>query len=122
MIYTAIVYPPAQWKAITTIANSHQRLNFHRQHRRQITHNRRPTVSRIGGGVYLASSGPEINPAFIQRIDSHGIAQHIHVAVFLRQSFGERLPLVATGAAAEDTQLALQRKMFRIALDWDDVN
>ena len=62
------------------------------QHRRQIPHNRIPAISRIGGGVHLAAGGAEIDSAFVQRVDGHGVAQHVYVAVFLRQAFGQRLP------------------------------
>ena len=99
-----------------------QRLHLHRQHRRQIAHNRIPAVARIGRAVHLAAGGAEVNSAFVQRVDRHGIAQHVHVAIFLRQAFGQRLPLIAAAAAAKDAQLAFVQKVFRVALDRHDVN
>ena len=68
-----------------------------------------PAVARIGGGIDLAAGGAEVDAASIERVDGHGVAQHVHVAVALRQAFGQRLPLVAAGAAAIDAQLAVGR-------------
>jgi len=49
--------------------------------------------------------------------------QHVHVAVFLREAFGESLPLVAAAAAAEDAQACpFVHVVFRIALDGNNVN
>ena len=72
--------------------------------------------------VHLPAGGAEINAAGIERIDGHGVAQHVHVAIALRQALGERLPFVSAGAAAVDAQLSFERKMLRVALDRDDVN
>src|SRR6267378_5084038 len=99
-----------------------QRLHLNRKHSRKIPDNRGPAVSRVGRGVYLPAAGAEIYAALVERIDGHGIAQHVDVAVALRQAFGQRLPLVSAGAAAEYAQLAIWNKVFRIALDGDDVN
>ena len=79
-----------------------QCLHFHRQHSRKIAHDRIPTISCISRRIHLASRCAEVNSAFIQAVDRHGIAQHVHVAIFLRQALGERLPLVAAGTAPED--------------------
>ena len=59
------------------------------------------------GAIDLAAGGAEIDAAIIERVDGHRVAQDIHVAVLLRQTFGERFPLVAAGAAAIDAQLAI---------------
>src|SRR5882724_11674997 len=67
---------------------SPNRLHLDTEHRWQIPHNRVPAISRIGGGVYLATCRPEINSAFVQRVHGHGVAQHVYVAVFLRQALG----------------------------------
>src|SRR5205823_11253146 len=51
------------------------------------------------------------------RVHGHGVAQHVHVAVFLRETFGERLPLVAASATAINAQLAFMHEVLRVALD-----
>ena len=83
-----------------------QRLHFHRQHCRQIPHDRIPAISRIGGAIHLSARGAEIDAALVESIHGHRVAQHVHVAVFLRQALGERFPLIAAGSAAEHAQLA----------------
>ena len=88
--------------------SSRQRLHLDRKHGRKIADDRRPVVAGVGRCVHLAAGGAEINAALIERIDRHGVAQHVDVAVALRQAFGERLPLVAAGAAAVDAQLAVR--------------
>ena len=62
------------------------------------------------GGVDLAAGGAEIDAAAVQRVNGHGVAQHVDVAVLLRQAAGERFPLVAAGAAAVHAELALGGK------------
>ena len=53
--------------------------------RREIANNRIPRVAGIGRGINLTARGSEINAALIERIDCHGVAQHVHVAIALRQ-------------------------------------
>ena len=72
--------------------------------------------------VHLAARGAEVDAARIERVDRHRIAQHVHVAVLLRQPLGQRLPRLATGPAAIDLQLAVQRKVLGVALDRHDVD
>ena len=72
--------------------NLRHRLDFNRKHGRKIAHDRSPAVSGIGRGVYLPSAGAEIDAAFVERIDRHGIAQHIHIAVALRQALWSAAP------------------------------
>src|SRR3712207_6887299 len=48
-------------------------------------HDGRPTVARVGRDVDLAAGRAEVDPARIEGIDGHGVAQHVHVAVALRQ-------------------------------------
>ena len=91
---------------------SHQRLHLNRKHAWKIADDRIPAVPGVGRRVHLAAGGPEIDSAFIQRIHGHGIAQHVHIAVALRQALGQSLPLVSAGAAAEDAQLAVGNKVF----------
>ena len=81
-----------------------------------------PRIAAIGRCVNLTSGGAEIDAAGIERIDRHGVAQHVHVAIALRQTFSEFFPFVAAGAAAIDAQFAVGREMFGVALDRDDVN
>ena len=89
---------------------------------RKIADDRRPMVAGIGRRVDLAAGGAEINAAGIERVDGHGVAQHVHVAVALRQAVGERLPVVAAGAAAVDAQLSFGRIVLGIALDRHDID
>src|ERR1700675_58995 len=109
-------------RVYTPLKKLRQRLNLHRKHGRKVANNGSPTISSIGGSVDLSTAGAEIHAALVQRIDGHGVAQHVHVAVALRQTFGERLPLVSSRAAAEDAQLPIGNKVFRVALDGHDVN
>ena len=81
--------------------SSCQRLNFDRKHGRKIADDRSPAVSGIGRRVHLPARGAEVHAARIERIDRHRVAQHVDVAVALRQTFGERLPLVSAGPAAD---------------------
>ena len=76
----------------------------------------------VGRGVDLPAGRAEVDAARVERVDRHRVAQHVDVAVALRQAVGERFPLVAAGAAAIDAQLALGRKMLRVALDRHDVD
>ena len=75
-----------------------------------------------GEHVDLAAGGAEVDAARVERIDRHRVAQDVDVAVLLRQALGERLPLVAAGAAAVDAQLAFGRIVQRVALDRHDVD
>ena len=95
---------------------SWQRLRFDRQNRRKISHDRAPCVTGVGRSINLAAGGAEINAARIERVDRHRVAQHIHVAIALRQTFRQFFPLVAAGPAAIDAQFAIGRKMFRESL------
>ena len=85
-------------------------------------HDRRPVVAGIGRGVHLPAGGAEIDAAGIEGIDGHRIAQHVDVAIALRQAVGQRLPLVSTAAAAVDAQLAVGRIVLRVALDRHNVD
>ena len=55
--------------------------------------------------VDLSARGAEIDAALIERIDGHRVAQHVHVAIALRQAFRQRFPFVAAGPAAIDAHL-----------------
>ena len=70
--------------SIILCSTAPNRLHFHTKYCRQIPHNRIPAIPRIVRGVHLAAGRPKIDSAFIQRVHGHGVAQHIHVAVFLR--------------------------------------
>ena len=88
----------------------------------QVAHDRRPRVARVGRGVHLPAGRAEVDAAGVERVDGHRVAQHVHVAVALRQSLGQRLPLVAAGAAPIDAQLAVERIVLGVALDRHDVD
>ena len=90
-----------------------QRLHFDRQHCRKVPNNRCPAVSGIGGGVDLAAGGAEVHTALVERVDCHGVAQHVDVAILLRQAFGERLPLISSRTAAKDAKLARRADSVR---------
>src|SRR5271166_5759319 len=96
---------------------SRQRLYLHGQHGRQIADDRLPAVSGVGGGVYLSPGGAEVDPAGVEGVDGHRVAEHVDVAVLLREALGERLPLAPAGTAAVDAQPALRREMVRVAGD-----
>ena len=81
-----------------------------------------PGVAAVGRGVHLAAGGAEVDAARVERIDRHRVAQHVDVAILLRQAVGQRLPLVAAGAAAIDAQLAVRREVLGVALDRHDVD
>ena len=98
--------PPAH---AATLQRSWQRLHLDRQHRRQIVNDRRSRCRR-----HRASNTPArpwCRSRFRNRraIHCHGVAQHIHIAIFLRQALGQRLPLVAAGLAAPHLQRAVNR-------------
>src|SRR5208282_1077065 len=101
---------------------SPNRLYLHREHGRQIPHDWIPAISGIGGGVDLSAAGAEVYAALVERVDGHGVAQDVDVAVALRQAFSERLPFVAAGAAAEDAQLALVHVVLGVALDGNNID
>src|SRR5208283_4908084 len=89
---------------------------------RKIAHDGSPVVTGISRCVHLPAGGAEIHPAGIERVNGHRVAQHVDVAVALRQAVGKRLPLVSAGAAAIDAQLSFVHIVFAVALDGDDVN
>src|SRR5436853_1693584 len=64
-----------------------QSLNFYRQYRRKIAHDWIPAVAGICRCVYLAAGRAEVDTAFVERVDRHGIAQNIHVTILLREAF-----------------------------------
>ena len=101
--------------------NLSQGLHLHRQDCGKVPHDWRPTLSRIGRRVNLSAAGAEIDPAFVERIHRHRISQNVHVTVALRQTFGERFPLIAAGAAAIHAQPAIRNKMLGVALDRNDI-
>src|SRR4051794_5501410 len=45
------------------------RLDLDRKHRRQVADDRRPRISRVGGGVHLAARRAEVDAAFVEGID-----------------------------------------------------
>src|SRR5579875_174052 len=103
-------------------SSSGQRLNLNRQHRWKVLDDRSPGVSGIGRCIHLPAGGAEIDAAFIESGDGHRVAQYVHVAMALRETFCERLPLVSARAAAVNAQLSIQREVFRVAFDGDYVD
>src|SRR5437660_1286872 len=101
---------------------SWQRLDLDRKYGWEVFDDGRPTVARVGGTVHLPARRAKVDATFIERVDGHGIAQYVYVAVLLRQPLGQRFPFVAAGFAAVDTQLAVEGEVFSIALDGHDVD
>src|SRR5262245_15659473 len=88
----------------------------------QIVDDGSPGVAGIRRAVDLAASGAEVDAAVVQRIGRHRVAEDVDVAVFLREAFGERLPVVSAGAATVDAELAFGREVEAVAGDGDDVD
>src|SRR5262249_37830457 len=101
---------------------SWQRLDFDRDDVGQMLPERDSVVARLGRAVHPTTGRPEVDPARVERVDGHRVAEHVDVAVALRQPSCERLPLVATGPAAVHAQLAVGRIVLGVALDRDDVD
>src|SRR3954463_3600295 len=85
-------------------------------------HDGRPMIAGIGRGIDLASGGAEVDAAGIERVNGHRIAEHVNVAILLREAVGEGFPLVAAGATPIDAELTIEREMLAIALNGDDVD
>src|SRR5437868_3367781 len=81
-----------------------------------------PATARIRTGVNLSTGCAEIDAALVYRIDSHGVAQHVNVAIVLGKALGQSFPFVSALAAPEHLELSVQRIMFTVALDWDNIN
>src|SRR5262245_21563941 len=88
---------------------SWQRLNLHRQDGREISNNGNPVVAGIGRAVDLAAGRAEIHAARIKGVDGHRVAEHVYVAVTLRQALGERFPVSPAGAASIDAEPSVGR-------------
>src|SRR5436190_23277669 len=86
---------------LTTIPSG-ERLDLDRQDRGQVPHDRGPRVPGVVRGVDLAAAGAEVDPAGLVLVDRHRVAEHVDVAVLLREPLRECLPLLAAGAAAVD--------------------
>ena len=61
-------------------------LRLDRHDRWEIADDRRPAIAGIRRAVNLPAGGAEVDPAFIERVDRHGVPEHIDVAVALRQT------------------------------------
>ena len=93
------VVEPQKWRNFLH-DSSFQSLDLDRKHRRQIAHDGTPVIPRIRRTVDLAARRAEINAALVERIDGHGITQHVHITIALRQALGQRLPVISAFAAA----------------------
>ena len=91
---------------------SWQRLHLDGEHGRQIVDDGGPVVAGIGRAVDLAAGGAEVDAAVVERVDGHGVAEDVDVAVLLRQALGERFPFVAAGVAAVDAEFAFGREVL----------
>src|SRR5690606_32346330 len=100
---------------VETYCGLGQRLYFYRQHGGKVPNERHPCVAAIGRPVHLAAGGTEIDSARVEGVDRHRIAQHVDIAMALRQPVRERLPFVASCAASIYPQLTIGRIMFGVA-------
>src|SRR3712207_7950428 len=73
---------------------------------------RRPPRSTLFPYTTLFRSGAEVHAARVERVDGHGVAQDIDVAVLLRQALRQRLPLVA--ARSEEHTSELQSRQYLV--------
>src|SRR4051812_46829828 len=96
---------------------SWQSLHFNRKHGREIANNGIPGITRVCGGVNLASSGAKIHATRVQRIKCHRVTEHVHIAIFLWKATGERLPLISSGTAAKHLKFSVQGEVLGVALD-----
>ncbi len=96
-------------------------LGFDAEDGGQIVDDGLPGVAAIRRAVDLAAGGAEVDAAVVQRIDGHGVAEHVDVAVLLGQAGSEGFPFVAAGFAAKDLQGAVDGKVVRVGFDGDDV-
>src|SRR5690606_16512900 len=54
-----------------------------------------PMLAVVAAGEQVAAGGAEVHPAGGQVVHIHGLAQHAHVGMGLRQACGQGLPAVA---------------------------
>src|SRR5262245_10112886 len=101
---------------------SFKRLHLDGQYRRKIAHDGVPRIAAVRRTINLTARRSEINAAFIEGIHGHRVAQHIHVAILLRQTLRQRFPFVTACLAAIHAQLSVERKMLGVALDGHNVN
>src|ERR1700730_15731522 len=92
------------------------------KHRGRVRHDGVPAVSGVRRCIHLPAGRPEVDPGRIQRVDRHCIAQDVDVAAGLWQAVRKRSPLIDTGPAAVDAQLAVGRNVLGVAFDRDDVD
>src|SRR5690606_32004490 len=98
-----------------------QGLNLYRQHGGQVPDDGHPGIARVGGDVHLSARSSEIDSARVEGVDRHRIAQHVDIAIALRQTYRQRVPFVASVAASIVPQLTIGRIMFGVAFYGDDV-
>src|SRR3954469_19470999 len=65
----------------TPAGRSWQGLDLDAEHRAQVADDPRPRVAAVGGAVDLPAGGAEVDPAVVERVDRHRVAQHVDVAV-----------------------------------------
>src|SRR5215475_3950227 len=81
-----------------------------------------PRIAAVGRAVDLSARGAKVDAAGVELVHGHGVAQDVDVAISLWEALGEGFPLIAAGTAAVDAELAVERKVFAVALDGDDVD
>src|SRR6266567_4980446 len=101
---------------------SWQGLDLDGHHGWKVVDDGRPGITGVRRHVDLAAAGAEVDATGIERVDRRCVPQYVYVAVALGQPLRQRLPLVAAGSTPIDAQLAVGRKVLRVALDRHDVD
>ena len=83
-------------------------LGLDRQHRGQVLRDGGPGVAAVRRAVHLPARRPEVDPAPVEGVHGHRVAEDVDVAVALRQAAPEELPLAAAGPAARHAQAPLR--------------
>ena len=85
-LHLAVDAAPASADGSGGRLGSWQCLDLDGQHGREVADDGGPAIAGIGRRVHLAAGGAEIHAARIERVDGHRVAQHVDVAVALRQA------------------------------------
>src|SRR5690606_14044876 len=81
-----------------------------------------PMLAVVAAGEQVAAGGAEVHPAGGQVVHIHGLAQHAHVGMGLRQACGQGLPAVAAVGGAENPHAPLRHGPHVVAGDRQDID